>query len=40
MLENEISLLGGLLKVPLLFILKDGGMGGRRGREEITLLRI
>lgn len=39
-LENEISLLGGLLTVLLLLILKDGGIGGRRGREEIALLSI
>lgn len=27
-LENKISLLGGLLKVLLLLLLKDGGIGG------------
>lgn len=40
MLENRISLLGGLLTVLLLLILKDGVIRVSRGREENTLLRI
>lgn len=40
MLENRLSLLGGLLTVLLLLILKDGVIRVTRGREENTLLRI